>query len=260
MHEFIDYDFTKDPRYVPGDLGLGDAGQLCGVYDDSEEIMEWSEIDAEIEKLDAVGGGADQLVTRIYDQGREGSCVANAFSQSNEIVQALQFGRDKVVPLSAISLYKRIGRSPGSGAMVSDGIKEMVRRGILPLDNAANRQRFKHVMPATGFYTPFPSGWEETAALFRGHEYKIARSSKAVFTALVKQRPVVVGRAGHSIVYVRPMRRNGARVAKYPNSWSEGWGDRGFGYDTARYFESASSWAVVVMTTVNPIQRPIPTA
>lgn len=178
------------------------------------------------------------------------NCVANAFSQSNEIAQALQHGKDKVTHLSAISLYKRIGRSPGSGAMVSDGIAEMRSRGILPLNNDENKAKYKHTMPNTGFYTPFPQGWEETAALFKGDEYYIVRTPQALFTALLKGCPVVVGRSGHSICYVRPMKKNGQRVVKYANSWGN-WGDNGYGYDSSRMIAQSAQWAVAVVSTVN---------
>lgn len=251
MEEFIDYDFTKDKLFVPGDLGLGDEGKLCGAYEDSQEVYDYSRIDEGIEKLDALGGGMDQLVVEIKSQLSEGSCVSQAFTQSNQVIQALQYGKDKITKLSAISLYKRIGRSPGSGAMVSDGIAEMRSRGILPLNTEENKAKYKHTMPNTGFYTPFPQGWEETAALFKGDEYYIVRTPQALFTALLKGCPVVVGRSGHSICYVRPMRKNGQRVVKYANSWSTNWGDAGFGYDSSRMIAQSAQWAVAVVSTVN---------
>jgi hypothetical protein len=185
------------------------------------------------------------------------NCVANAFAQSNEIIQALQYGRDNVVHLSAMSLYKRIGRSASSGAMVSDGVAEMVKRGILPLDDEANRAKYgSAVMPNTGWRTPFPSNWEATAKLFRGHEYFIIRNSRELFTALCRQYPVVVGRAGHSICYVRPMKQNGRRVVKYANSWGN-WGDNGYGYDSQRLYDQSARWAVAVRSTVSRPKQPI---
>lgn len=259
--EFLDYYFPDDPRFVFGDLG----GQLFGdspLYEDLFGEMSDSEIDACIERMDAEGGGADELVTRIFNQGQEGSCVANACSQAHQIVQALQFGKANVVQLSAISLYKRIGRSPSSGAMVSDGIEEMDTRGILPLDNEANRARFGTiVMPNTGFRTPYPPGWEAVAKYFAGAKWYPTRSVNGIFTALCRQKPVVVGREGHSIVYARPTRlgSNRNRKAKYPNSWSPDWGDEGFGYDTENQIRKSASWAAVLESVVsNPFQVPQP--
>ena len=236
--EFLDVDFSKDPNFVFGYKGPGEI--LCSAYEDNVPTLSDSEIEAAVE---ASQGAADTLVTRIYNQGREGSCVANACCQAHEIVQALQGGKESVVPLSAISLYKRIGRSPGSGAMVSDGLEELVNRGVLPLDTEANRAKYgDHVMPNTGFYTKYPSGWEGTAQKLRGVEYHVVRSVAGLKTALVSGHPVVVGREGHSICYCRLLKRNGRMVAKYANSWGN-WGDEGFGYDTENQIRKSAGWA-----------------
>lgn len=257
---FVDVDFTVDPNYVFGDLGAA-TFEMCGAYENAASVLSDAEIDEVIERLDAEGGGADDLVSRIYNQKNEGSCVANATSQAHEIVQARQFGLDRVVHLSAISLYKRIGRSPSSGAMVSDGLKEMVSRGILPLDNEANKARFAHTMPNTGFRTPYPGGWQDTAKQFAGVESYVVRSVSGLLTALCRQEPVVVGRQGHSICYVRPMRRSGKRVVAYANSWGggeNGWGSpmgvhpSGFGFDSESQIRQSSSWAFVLRSVTIP--------
>jgi hypothetical protein len=211
-----------------------------------------SELRVEIEKLDAAGGGAERLITRIYDQNGEGSCVANACSQANEIVQALQFGKENVVHLSAMSLYQRIGSGPNSGAMVSDGLDEMQSRGVLPLDNPENRAKFgDKVMPNCGWRNAKPAGWEGVAAQFKVDEAFVVRSVNELMTALVNRHPVVVGRAGHSICYVRPRYDNGFSV-DYANSWSLSWGfglgdfKTGFGRDSAGMVRSSAGWAFAV--------------
>jgi hypothetical protein len=158
-------------------------------------------------------------------------------------VQAGQYGRDRVVHLSAISLYKRIGRSPNSGAMVSDGLDEMSENGVLPLDDVANRARFgAHVMPNTGFRTPYPDGWQSTAKKFLALEWTIVDRVEELISALFNQHPVVVGRSGHSICYLDPVYEDGALLVRYANSWGD-WGENGFGYDSLRLIKSSSSWA-----------------
>lgn len=249
---FLDVDFTKDPNYVKGYDELGDVS-LYGAYEDFASAMipqsEWKDRVAE---MDAANSGCDALVTRIYNQGREGSCVANACSQAHEVMQALQFGKDAVTHLSAISLYKRIGRSPGSGAMVSDGLKQSADVGILPLDDATNKARFGTiVMPNTGFYEQYPEGWQGIARQFRVLEWTIIRSLEGMMSALLNRHPVVVGRQGHSICYCRPMYRNGSLIAKYANSWGN-WGDNGYGYDTLRQMEMSSGWAFACRSIVIP--------
>lgn len=252
IDEYLDIDFRRCPQYVPGAMGIRGARTFANFEDTVDLIPKtrWKEL---IEQLDQAGGGSDQLVTRIYYQGREGSCVANACSQAHEVRQAVQFGRDRVVHLSAISLYKRIGRSPNSGAMVDDGLEEMHERGILPLDTPDNRRRFGDcVMPNTGFYTNFPNGWEHTARLFRADEWTVVRSLEGMMTALLLQFPVVVGRQGHSICYLRPMYRNGSLITKYANSWHQSWGDGGFGYDSLSQMRMSSSWAFALRSVSVP--------
>lgn len=250
--QLIDCDFPTDPNYTFGNCGVKAFGNppFRSFGDEIEVIPEsqWKELAAQ---LDAAGGGCDQMVTRIYDQAQEGSCVANACSQACEIVQAQQFGKENVVHLSAISLYKRIGRSPNSGAMVDDGLEEMAERGVLPLDNPENRAKFGDaVMPNTGFYKAYPSGWEATAKRFRATEWFVCNSVNELISALLKQYPVVVGRAGHSICYCRPLYQGNDLLAKYANSWRESWGEKGFGYDSLRYIKSSASWAFALRSVV----------
>jgi hypothetical protein len=254
---FLDIDFEKCPEYTFGDRGhavFGDAED----YEEKFGVLSDAEIQECIEAMNAAGGGAEHLVTRIYDQKSEGSCVANACSQAHEIVQALQLGKDKVTHLSAMSLYRRIGRSPSSGSSVSDGLKEMSSRGILPLDSPENRAKFgDQVMPNTGWSNRFPGGWESTAKMFAGVESYVVRSVGALLTALCNQHPVVVGRQGHSICYVRPMMRNGRRVVAYCNSWGS-WGaalgdhPSGFGFDSESQISQSANWAFALRSVTVP--------
>lgn len=185
-----------------------------------------------------------------------GNCVANACGQSNEIIQGIQFGKDKVVHLSAMSLYKRIGSSAQSGAMVEDGIDEMMSRGILPLDNEENRVRYGNlVMPNTGWRTSYPAEWETAAADFKVTERFVVRTVKGLVSALINGWPVVVGRSGHSICYCRPMYDSrGNLVVKYANSWGD-WGDEGFGYDSMGLIRSSAGWCFAVRSLVVPEWR-----
>lgn len=250
---YVDVDFTKQPEYVFGDLG-GNCFSAAPIYEDSVQILPWTDIDAAIDVIAETKTGGDQLVTRIYNQRQEGSCVANATGQAAEVIQAKQFGPDNVTHLSAISLYKRIGRSAQSGSTVNDAMDEMLKVGILPLDTPENRAKFgDKVMPNTGFSTPFPSDWQSTAGMFRVVEAYAVRSVQGLFTALARREPVVVGRDGHSICYLTPTRSGGNRSVVYANSWGE-WGhaggtfDRGFGTDTQRQISSSASWAFVTRT------------
>jgi hypothetical protein len=251
--KFLDVDFTKDPRFTLGDLTP--AGEtFAGVreYGDTFATIPESEWPGLIEKQEAEGGGAERLVTMIFNQGNEGSCVANACAQAHQIVQARQWGKENVVQLSAMSLYKRIGRSAQSGAMVSDGMEELETRGILPLDSAENRARFSHVHTARGFNAPLPGGWPETGQRFLLIERHVIRNTAQMGTALLNQHPVVVGRKGHSICYVALKMKGSSFIVPYPNSWNYDWGipmgdmDGGFGVDSWGNVQASSGWAFAI--------------
>lgn len=249
---WLNVDFLDCPEYVFGDLGMPCFADFGPSFEDLYGVMSDADIDAAIDEIAAYDAGLDKMVTRILNQKNEGSCVANAYTQANQILQAKQRGRENVVQLSPISLYKRIGRSPNSGATVSDGVAEMNRRGILPLDTPENRAKYgEHVMPATGFYEKFPAGWEDTAKKFAGLEHHVVRSVEGLLSALCQGHPVVVGRQGHSICYCRPMRKGGNRVVKYANSWGD-WGDGGYGYDSQKLISQSANWAAAVRSVVVP--------
>lgn len=253
IEDFLDVDFVNDPHYVFGDLGVPKfEEQPCSSYGDEVPVLPESQWKGFSEQIQAAGGGCAQLVSRIYNQKNEGSCVANACSQAHEIVQAKQFGKANVVHLSAMSLYKRIGSSPNSGAMVSNGLKKMNEGGILPLDDAANRAKFgDHVMPNTGWNTKYPDGWQATAKKFAASEWFVCDTVGELITALLNQHPVVVGRSGHSICYCDVVYKDGILVVKYANSWGD-WGDNGFGYDSMNKIRSSANWAFALRSvTVN---------
>ena len=56
--------------------------------------------------------------------GSEGSCVGFSICQAIETTLTRNYGRRHWVSLSGMSLYKRIGRSAGSGAYIPDGIAQ----------------------------------------------------------------------------------------------------------------------------------------
>jgi hypothetical protein len=254
--KYIDVDFTKDPRYTFGDRGAFHFGDYP-VYEDAVPVLSTAEINAAIEE--SQGSTADFLVSRIYDQKNEGSCVANACCQAHEISQARQYGLNNVIHLSAMSLYKRISRGAQAGAVVSDGLEELKQRGALPLDNPENRTKFgSAVMPNTGWNTPFPADWERVANMFCGVEYHVVKTPNGLMTALCNRHPVIVGREGHSLAYVRPMNVQGRWAAGYVNSWSENWGmgmgsfQSGFGIDTMSQVAKSAQYAFVLRSVDTP--------
>lgn len=267
--------FTVDPRFVDVDLAaearkLGIAmgyrpnGQRFDAvaskmraYGDVYPVMPEAQREQEIERLDAEGG-IEFLIRWILNQGQEGSCVGNAGTGIMQLLLAKQFGIERAIQLSAISLYKQIGSGPMSGANVEDGVDKASDVGILPLDTTENRKRFgDHVMPPTGFYSRYPDGWQATARQFRMREKLLIRSVEELETAGVNGHPVWVGRAGHSIMYCRPTRKQG-RGYLYANSWSPDWGfaagtmTGGFGIDSVGLMSSSADYCFAVCSVVVP--------
>lgn len=247
---FVDCDFRAFPQYVPGDLGRDDS--LCASmrsYEDYEKPLTEAELRDAATYIDAQNAGIEWLVTRVFNQGNEGSCVGNMVTQMHQVQQAARFGKDKVKQLSAVSIYKQIGRSAQSGAMVSDAMDAVCETGIVPLDTPENRAEFGDcVMPHRGFSTPYPRDWKQTAKRFTMREPLVIRTREGLLSAGVRGRPVGVGRDGHSILYLRPIFANRKWVYLYVNSWLN-WGqalagfDHGFGTDSERTFLKSAGWA-----------------
>lgn len=256
--EFINVQFDEQPEYTFGDMGAPSL-EVFSSYESVTPVMTNDEIDRAIEKMDEQDDGLEWMVQRIFDQKQEGSCVANACAQAHQIIQAKQFGPDRVIDLSAISLYKQIGRTAASGAMVSDGLEVICSKGILPLDTPKNRELFgSAVMPNTGFKERYPADWELTAQRFAGAEYHTAKTVNGLMTALCNRDPVIVGREGHSIVLVRPTHHKGNWATKYPNSWRETWGfalgnmSGGFGMDTISQIKKSAQYCFVLRSVNSP--------
>lgn len=257
MKEFIDVDFDKQDKYPTGYTGIGTLPKMTRFRDAVDLIprSKWKSLAAEKK---ALGGGVSSYITRIYNQSNEGSCVGNMAAQMMEVRQAVQFGKKFVVPISAISMYKQIGSSPNSGAMVGDALKKGLSVGFLPLDTPENRKIFgDQVMPHTGFRTPYPANWTNTAASFRYDEYFEINSVEELITALLKDFGVGVGRAGHSILYCDVFFDGDTMYILYVNSWGQ-WGiaggsfSYGFGLDSARLFNQSADWCYAARSIIVP--------
>ncbi len=265
---FVDVDFTKEPAYVRGDNGARPFRGRQASYKEALEaggaaLIPQSEWPALAEKNEAEQGGLEWLVKWILNQLSEGSCVGNAGTQLHQVLQAKQFGIDNVTPLSACSLYQLIGSSPNSGASIDDCLDEGSKTGIIPLDTPENRAKFGSiVMPATGFRTKRPTGWQPIAQRFRLDESLVCNGIDEMGTALFRGNPIVVGRSGHSILYLGMVYINGKLYALYVNSWGggeNGWGQgagihpTGFGLDSLSYIRSSANWCYAGMNIINPI-------
>jgi len=233
-------------------------GASWPIYEDAVGVIprnEWPGLVAQ------QGRTMQPLVRKIKNQGQEGSCASNGCSGAAESLYVKQFGPENWVELSAMSLYKRVASSAQSGSTINDNIREISTRGVLPADNTENRARFKHVHSNTGFAKALPSGWEETAKLFRVVEWFDVRNMDGFISAIFRGAPVFYGRAGHAIFAVSVVYTGGEWAVKYANSWGD-WGEDGFGYDTESFVRGAiQSYGAVaprVVTAWDPELIPAP--
>jgi hypothetical protein len=228
-------------------------GDMFAVFEDSSvDLIPRSEWKAAAKAIVQ----QESLVRMIKNQGQEGSCASNATAQAMEMVYNRQRGIEGWVELSAMSLYKRVGRSSQSGSTIGSNLREVRDIGILPSNSDRNKRVFKHTFPPRGWNNQYPSGWKYTANMFRVTEWFDITSFDGFVTALLMGFPVVYGRAGHAICGVRPEYRYGKWHIRYANSWDDDWGDEGFGWDSESFISKAiaSYGAFAPRVTTNIIQ------
>lgn len=247
---YLDVDFPSEGLSTLADCRPKEEsyGELFGTFRDSTDVeefprSEWKDI---IELRARKGISLRDYVRKIKNQRNEGSCTSNATTQAWEIVTNFLLGKDRWRELSAISLYKRCGRSPNSGSVISTNIREMQQVGALLTNSSTNKDFLSehglppaHVMPETGFYSRFPSGWKDTAKFFTLDEVLEIDSFAEFLAALWYGFPVVYGRRGHAICGVDAYYQSGSFGVIYANSWSPDWGDKGFGFDSERAISGA---------------------
>jgi hypothetical protein len=268
---YLDVDFAEHARKMRRLMGatprLESAGMAgAPLYADVMPLVDESQWKAMIEAKNAGGGMLQPLIRHVKDQNGEPSCVSNATLSGHEIKQLELFGAENLTILSPISLYMRVG-SPRSGSSLSSNLREMNETGALPQSNSPNASKFKHTMPANGYGTKYPTGWQETAGQFKFAETADIESCKEFVSALLNGHPVVYARSGHCILAVGLIYRNGALYLVYLNSWSSSWGapinehfEGGAGFDSERVGKSAAYGAFAVLNVQLPSIVTIPTA
>lgn len=220
---------------VPGDGTAQERGDKFGSqfasFANDQEVIPRSQWDALLDAYDYAL--AEQYVAKIKRQTL-GSCASHSSTSCCEYLRNKAVGASNCVLLSPLSVFKFVGSRNG-GSTLDANMRQISQVGVLPLDTPENREKYgEHVWPENQWSGNLPSGWQETAKLFRFTEWNEIGSFDEFFSALLQWKPVYYGRAGHAIYGVRPMKKDGQYVIKYANSWGN-WGDAGFGYDTERY-------------------------
>lgn len=256
---FVDIDFPEEARKINRTIGSTGRDELCGaspdmeLFSDSITLIDESQWKPMIEAKNATGGMLRPFVRAIKDQDGEPSCVSNAFCSAHEIAQNVAGGPEFITELSPISVYRFVG-SRSSGSSLSANLKRFREVGALPLDNDKNKTKYKHTHPHNGYSKAMPSGWEETAGLFKMVEAFDIDGWKPFVSALLQGFSVIYARSGHCILAIGLSYRGGSLMLEYLNSWGN-WGSTlndaftyGVGFDSERTAKNASYGAVAVRT------------
>lgn len=177
-------------------------------------------------------------VTISAGQSRTSACVGFGSAQALETRLTRTYGKSNYVQLAGMSVYKEIGRTLMSGAMISDGMNQIVQVGALPLSTPENDQRFDLTWDRLDWNGRFPRGWEKHANEFRVTKWATAKGADEIESALLNGFTGIVGRSRHCVPYVYLDYNANDPVAIYANSWSSNWGDEGFGADSQRTYRS----------------------
>lgn len=255
---FIDRDLTTPP-----------PGQGAGLLEVPEGLMRASSLETfeaarplmmvpRSEWRDRAMRLVDQYrddVTEIYDQGDSGACVGFASAQMLEVMLRRRYGKKHRVSLSGMGQYKRIGRTKDSGSTVDDGMDAVIE-GCLPTDSAENKAKYKHTFGRL-WSGKLPTGWQETAKLFRGQRFALAKGMDEIASALITGHAMITGRQGHCIPYVfLDFDDKGNPYCAFSNSWRADWGDMGFGYDSERIAKNLTCWVLLDVATRPDLEIP----
>jgi hypothetical protein len=197
-----------------------------------------------------------RTIRKIYSQQRTSACVGFGSAQALEITRTRRYGTKNHISLSGMSVYKEIGKSLMSGAMISDGMRQIVNVGALPLANEENNEQFNLTWGIVDWSTRFPSGWEKHASSFRVSKWATARGSDEIESALLNDFCGIVGRSRHCVPYVGLTWSKNSPVAAYGNSWSKHWGDFGIGYDSQRVYRDVTLYLILEIVVNKNLEVP----
>lgn len=264
---FLDSDFRSSEVNTKG-RKLGAIRQKedtfsAPVFEDTFSVMSEDELKVWIVEQDRRGGGMDKLIVHGWDQNGDPSCTCNAETAEHAIMQALQFGKNRVIPCSPQSMYMQIA-GPRSGSAVGDALNQSRTVGMLPLDLPERTVAGKklpstrsimgkyadsaHFMTANGYdKSKYKADWKVTAAWFKCDEYYDIKTPLGACTAIARGYPYHYGRDGHSILGVRLALKSGVIYVIYLNSWGS-WGEtlhglRSYGLDSpSKYGKGATRY------------------
>jgi hypothetical protein len=248
LSKFIDVDFSTPPEGYSNGVLLSSFDELMAAAQPLRTLVKtltWEEIEAAC-ALNHVERNNRGLVVHVFNQSVESACVGNGFVGGCTLRGRLQFGESYPI-CSPMSVYKEIAPNANSGAYLPDAVRQITTIGYLPLPGSG----YEHEHPATGYRNPLPKGWETTAGeFFMATSILTCQGAQEIATATASGFPVVIGRQGHCVYSLFPVKDGSKWHIAYVNSWGS-WGDvindkcgRGLGYDSERTLRDVVGYAI----------------
>ena len=185
-------------------------GECCSLFGEKIQVIpvrEWSDLLGDV--------SLRPCVSKIKNQGNVGSCASEAVSQSVEIIRCAQ--GQEWVELNPWSVYWSVSGGRDQGSSIDENLVYVRANGVCP----------ESIWPRSKGWKTKPSAAAlEAAKLYRIDEFFDITSIEELGTALLKGFCVQFGWNGHSVVMVELL---DTQTALYCNSWSESFGDQGFG-------------------------------
>jgi len=217
-------------------------GEVCAPFADKIDVIDrkyWPDLLANI--------SLRSKVPVVLDQGSVGSCATESSTSSVHVTRAMNgLPFDLLNPLF---VYHTTSGGQDQGSNIDDNLVFVRDKGIAP----------ESVWPRSKGFRAQPSDEAYREALkYRIDEFYDISSFAEFGTALLLGFPVVFGYSGHSVLAVA---LKDVDTVIYLNSWSDSWGDKGYGtLRTSSIHWGYGAWAVrsVRLPDESP-DPPIPT-
>lgn len=236
----------------------GDAEYALGCLPRTAEIGEVATLMAEaipiIAKADWKPVSARHLVQSVLNQGNHGACVGFGCTQGVKVLRRGMFQPD--ADLSSWDLYRRICGGRDAGANISNGLAMLRDEGVATLKTC----------PAFTLSTARSDAWRADAERHKIQEWYDCPTQASIATALQLGFVVPFGvpvttswepgpdgwlnprggeRGGHCILGCGLAFKSGQWGIEFVNSWTENWGDKGWGIYPLDLIDNsyADAWA-----------------
>jgi hypothetical protein len=234
-------EFTNSSMAIPPGKAMGclprksKVGAVCPVFADHIDLIPESDWDSYRGKI-----SLRPYVKQVLDQDGVGSCATEGTAGGVMIARA--FAGLPFVLLNPWFIYHTTSGGRDQGSSIDENLEFARKYGVAP-ESVWPRSKGWQAKPSDAAY--------EAAKEFRILEFYDITSIPEMVTALLKGFPVVYGSKGHCVVKVEHLdRAQGLDL----NSWSESWGDKGFGV-WAKYAEVNWQYGAFAIRTTTEVKQ-----